>query len=291
MKFSVIILLGLAIAVSAAPAKQEALNEAQKEILAKGILDFLSGFAQQVLLPPIVTAVQNSAGLLAQLTAGVGEGGLDAVLGLIGKRQAEYKGVWGDLVSTVSNLVTNGAYDIANQLASQLGLTLTQILLQVSQGKRSVQEMKGAFDDILAALQSSLYPIANQLVSQLGITITQALAQISQGKRSAVEMKGAFDDIMAAVQTGIYNAANQLVQQLHVTVTQALIQISQGKRGLWDDLQQQLGQQIGQIAQQVIGPAVNASIQQLAGMLAQMTASIAVDGLPAAQNILNSILG
>ena len=43
---------------------------------------------------------------------------------------------------------------------------IEMFLVQVSQGKRSVQEMKGAFDDILAALQSSLYPIANQLVSR-----------------------------------------------------------------------------------------------------------------------------
>jgi hypothetical protein len=42
------------------------------------------------------------------------------------------------------------------------------------------------------------------------------------------------------------------------------------------------------IFDQVLQPAINNSIQTLAGMLAQMTASIAVDGLPALNNIINS---
>jgi hypothetical protein len=43
------------------------------------------------------------------------------------------------------------------------------------------------------------------------------------------------------------------------------------------------------IFDQVFQPAINNSIQTLAGMLAQMTASIAVDGIPALNNIINSL--
>ena len=68
MKFQVFILVGLVLAVSATAAPTQ--EQLQKE-LAKGFTDFLSNFFQQVVLPPVVTAVQDSAGLLAQLTAGI----------------------------------------------------------------------------------------------------------------------------------------------------------------------------------------------------------------------------
>jgi hypothetical protein len=69
MKFQLFIFVGLVLAVSAAPTQEELLL--QKELLTKGFTDFLSNFFQQVVLPPVVTAVQDSAGLLAQLTAGL----------------------------------------------------------------------------------------------------------------------------------------------------------------------------------------------------------------------------
>jgi hypothetical protein len=100
MKFQLFIFVGLVLAVSAAPTKEELEKE-----LAKGFTNFLSNFFQQVVLPPVVTAVQDSAGLLAQLTAGLckkvnkncelskinyffysAEGGLDSIMGLFGKR-------------------------------------------------------------------------------------------------------------------------------------------------------------------------------------------------------------
>ena len=43
-----------------------------------------------------------------------------------------------------------------------------------------------------------------------------------------------------------------------------------------------------ELINQVLQPAINNSIQTLAGMLAQITASVAVDGLPGLNNILNS---
>ena len=49
-------LIGLIFSVSAVPV--------QNEIQLKGLTDFLSNLFQQVLLPPLVTAVQDSAGLL-----------------------------------------------------------------------------------------------------------------------------------------------------------------------------------------------------------------------------------
>jgi len=278
MKFSLVFLIGLVLAVSAAPTQNELMLQQE---LAKGFTSFLSNFLQQVVLPPVVTAVQDSAGLLAQLTAGISEGGLDAILVLLGKRDiAIPKGAWDDLLSSLQN----GATNLANQLTSQLGLTLTQVLLQISQGKRNVDDYKGTWDDLLSSLQNG----PQIWTSQLGLFLTPEIfiTLISQGKINADDFKGAWDDLLSSLQNGATNLANQLTSQLGLTLTQVLLQISQGKRNA-DDIVISKGM-FDELINQVLQPAINNSIQTLAGMLAQITASVAVDGLPGLNNILNS---
>ena len=64
------------------------------------------------------------------VVAGIADQGL-------GKR--ELKGFWDDLLNNVVTTVT----PVVDQAVQQIGLTLTQILLQISQGKR---DAKGLMD-------------------------------------------------------------------------------------------------------------------------------------------------
>ena len=50
------------------------------------IVDGLSAVLGQVVMPAVNNSLQDLAAIAAQLTAGVAVGGLDALLGLIGKR-------------------------------------------------------------------------------------------------------------------------------------------------------------------------------------------------------------
>jgi len=83
MKYTTIFIIALIACVTAQkPGKREDI-----EANLKGIFDTLSNLVQQVLLPPVTGAIQTSAELLAQITAGVAIGGLDALTGLFGKRE------------------------------------------------------------------------------------------------------------------------------------------------------------------------------------------------------------
>jgi hypothetical protein len=254
---SIFVLLGLVLSASALPQAIPVDQAVANELIARGILDFLSNFAQNVLLPPIVTAVQDSAALLAQVTAGVHQGGLDSILGLLGVGKREIgvvvKGAWTDLFNVVVSGVSNQIYDAANQLTSHLGLTLTQILAQIAAGKRDADEFRGIWDDLLNTVSATANGLVQQVVQQVQ---TQGLSFLLQ--------------ILA--QNGKRQATNPL-------------------QNILGSLSQALQQQINQILEQVVQPAIQQAVQTASGMLAQITASVAVGGLPAAQGLLGSLLG
>ena len=98
MKYAIVLLIAL---IASASAQKPGKRDIEANL--KGIWDSLSNLVQQVLLPPITGAIQTSAELLAQITAGVAIGGLDALTGLFGKREVQenLKG----LLDSLTNLV------------------------------------------------------------------------------------------------------------------------------------------------------------------------------------------
>ena len=121
MKFTVLLLVAL-IACSSAqkPGKREDI-----EASLKGFLDSLINLVQQVLLPPVTGAIQTTAELLAQITAGVAIGGLDALTGLFGKRevQDELRGLWDSLSNLVQQVLlppVTGAIQTTAELLAQI---------------------------------------------------------------------------------------------------------------------------------------------------------------------------
>ena len=77
MKFIIVLLLSLA-CVSAMPQSQQ--NDIKQADLSKNFLNILN----DIFLPPIQGALQTVAELLAQVTAGIAVGGIDAIQSLIG---------------------------------------------------------------------------------------------------------------------------------------------------------------------------------------------------------------
>merc|ERR1739842_7109 len=112
---------------------------------------------------------------------------------------------------------------------------------------------------------------------------------------SQSELKNALSDWLASIggqiTGGVTDIANNAIQNLFLQITEALINVSNGKRdvvqdqlkNVWADFLQNM---IGSVGSQVIAPAAQGAIQTVAGMLAQATASVAIDGIPALQALL-----
>jgi hypothetical protein len=173
----------------------------------------LGNIVANVILPPVTTAIQTSAELLAQITAGIAIGGLDALTGLTGKREiseSELRGLWDSLLTGFGNIVAN-------------------VILP----------------PVTTAIQTSAELLA-QITAGIAIGGLDALTGLT-GKRA--------------------DMSNILLT--HIICFQ----------------------DPGACINNVIKPAVQTAIQTTAGLLAQITAGVAIGGTEALQSILAGLVG
>ena len=245
MKFLLFVVLIGSVLASPLP------KEESKDLVVKGIFD---QWIDQVLKPSVITQAQTVAGLLAQVTAGVAIDGIPAIQGLFGKRSVDARGFLDDLVTGINNAL----YPVVNQAVQDLALQITQQLADFANGgsfgKRSV-DAKGFWDDLATGINNALYPVVNQAVQDLALQITQQLADFANG--------GSFGKRSLDAATGINKTL--VKRQGGATESGAF-----GKR-LVDD---QMRGIFDQWFDQVLKPSVLTQAQNVAGLLAQVTAGV-----------------
>jgi ethanolamine ammonia-lyase large subunit len=182
MKYTTILIIALIACVTAQkPGKREDI-----EANLRGIWDSLSNLVQQVLLPPVTGAIQTTAELLAQITAGVAIGGLDALTGLFGKREIQdnLKGFLDSLTNLVQQVLlppVTGAIQTTAELLAQItaGVAIGGLdALTGLFGKREIQDnLKGFLDSLTNLVQQVLLPPVTGAIQ----TTAELLAQITAG--------------------------------------------------------------------------------------------------------------
>ncbi|CAF0747491.1 unnamed protein product [Brachionus calyciflorus] len=119
MKFIIFTLATLAIASATVPLTLEERS-------------FWEGLVQ-ALLTPVGTALQTTAELAAQLTAGLAVNGLDGIIALFGKRSADQRVV--DLISgLVGDYFTNVIQPALTSASQSLALMAAQLVAGVAEG-------------------------------------------------------------------------------------------------------------------------------------------------------------
>ncbi len=122
-------------------------------------------------------------------------------------------------------------------------------------GKRSV-DARGFLDDLVTGINNALYPVVNQAVQDLALQITQQLADFANGgsfgKRSLDAATG-INKTLVKRQGGAIESGGSFGKRL----------VDDQMRGIFD-----------QWFDQVLKPSVLTQAQNVAGLLAQVTAGV-----------------
>jgi hypothetical protein len=235
LKFTLFLSFGLLAQALVLPEEsQDALAEQAR------LFGMLTDFYNNLIAAPVNSLVSSLAGMAVLVTAGIADQGL-------GKRGA----IWDGIVDGIQ----------------QVGLTLTQILLQlqISEGQGGKRDAKDLLSDIVGQLSAAAMAQVNILVQQLGLSLTQILLQISAGGNGLGKRGAIWDGIVQ----GFRPIVDQGVQQIGLTLTQILLQISQGKR----DAKDLLSDIVGQLSAAAMAQA-NILVQQLGLSLTQILLQI-----------------
>jgi len=236
-------------------------------MVSRGFWDALATIGNQVILPAVTTQLQGIALLIAQLTAGIADGGIGAIVDLIGKRDvaldaAQMRGFW-DALATIGNQVILPA--VTTQLQG-IALLVAQLTAGIADGGiGAIVDLIGKRDAAADAAMVSrgfwdaLATIGNQVILPAVTTQLQGIALLVA-------------QLTAGIADGGIGAIVDLIGKREVNLDAVQM------RGFWDAL--------ATIGNQVILPAVTTQLQGIALLIAQLTAGIADGGIGAIVDLI-----
>jgi hypothetical protein len=140
-----------------------------------------------VLLTPIGGALQTTAELAAQLTAGLAVNGLDGLINLFGKRNVQYKNFWEGLLGTLLTPI-GGALQTSAELLAQItaGLAINGLdgLIGLFGGRTAAEYTR--IWDLITSIAGEYYdnvlaPVVTEASQSLALMAAQLLAGVAEG--------------------------------------------------------------------------------------------------------------
>ena len=152
-------------------------------------MNTLSDLFNEALKPALDNSAQGVAALLAQIAAGVAQGGIPAIQDLVGKRSADVDPRILDFLTQLGQSVADQIYDQADDKIKELALQLTQALADFANGgsigKRNVD---AKFLNTLSDLfNEALKPALDNSAQGVAALLAQIAAGVAQGGIPAIQ--------------------------------------------------------------------------------------------------------